>query len=92
MVDHVRGALVIIHTHAGLLLGDTLTYKLSRRTNYTSHAYAPSTAIRWTGRTVFGLGGESLSVVQSAFVAQYFQVRAVRCLFIAYKHTKCLFG
>ena len=27
----------------------------------------------WAGRTLFGLGGESLSVVQSAFVAKYFQ-------------------
>lgn len=27
----------------------------------------------WVGRTVFGFGGESLSVAQSAFIAQYFQ-------------------
>jgi MFS family permease len=27
----------------------------------------------WIGRTIFGFGGESLSVVQSAFIAQYFQ-------------------
>ena len=27
----------------------------------------------WAGRTIFGFGGESLSVVQSAFVASYFQ-------------------
>ena len=29
--------------------------------------------VMWLGRTVFGLGGESLSVAQSAFVAAYFQ-------------------
>ena len=29
--------------------------------------------VMWAGRTLFGLGGESLSVVQSAFVARYFQ-------------------
>lgn len=35
----------------------------------------PATAwyVMWVGRTVFGLGGESLSVAQSAFVAAYFQ-------------------
>ena len=29
--------------------------------------------VMWAGRTIFGFGGESLSVVQSAFVASYFQ-------------------
>jgi MFS family permease len=29
--------------------------------------------VMWIGRTIFGFGGESLSVVQSAFIAQYFQ-------------------
>jgi MFS family permease len=29
--------------------------------------------VMWAGRVVFGFGGESLSVVQSAFVASYFQ-------------------
>lgn len=55
-----------------ILLGQIITSIGATMRNETVAWY-----IMWTGRTVFGFGGESLSVAQSAFVAAYFRGKEV---------------